>query len=140
VNRSVKWFRYLVWFGILVNFAFGLLGLFAPNLLFALFHLEPAVPSVWTRDAGLFLILVSLFYIPAAQDPYRYRFNAYLLVLGRFTYVLFWFCGVYLLDFGREYLIFGISDLIISVPQAYFLLLVFRTKQPMGSLSQATRI
>jgi hypothetical protein len=106
-----------------------LLGLFAPDTLTSIFGLQKAVPTVWARDAGLFLIFVSLFYIPAARDPFRYRFNAYLLVIARLGYVVFWFAGVWLLpDFGPEYLKFGILDLLFAVPQAILLILMFRTE------------
>ena len=126
MTKYALWFGRLVWLGIVLNFAFGLLGLFAPDTLTQLFGLERATPRVWARDAGLFLIFVSLFYVPAASDPWRYRFNAYLLVIARFGYVAFWFIGVAVGEFGRPYLMFGVADLIIAVPQAILLYLTFK--------------
>jgi len=130
MNIYARWFGIVVWIGIVLNILFGLLGLFAPHLLFSLFGLETAVPTVWARDAGLFLIFVSLFYIPAAHDPYRYRYHAWLLVIARLAYVIFWFGGVWLLpDFGPEYLKFGIADLIVAIPQLVLLTLAFRAEK-----------
>ncbi len=129
MNTYAKWFGRVVWLGIIGNIIFGLLGLFAPNTLFVLFSLEPAAPTVWVRDAGLFIIFLSLFYIPAAQDPFRYRYYAWLLVIARLAYVVFWFIGVLVLpDFGSEYLKFGVVDLAISIPQVILLLLAFRNE------------
>jgi hypothetical protein len=129
MNSHAKWFGRLVWLGIVANLPFGLLGLFAPQVLFSTFQLEPAVPTIWTRDAGLFLVMVSLFYIPAARDPYRYRVNAWLLVIGRLAFAVFWFWGVLLSDFPNEYLPFGFADLSLGIIQGIFLILTFRGEQ-----------
>jgi len=126
MNSYAKWFGIVVWIGIIGNILFGLLGLFAPYTLFSLFGLEEAVPTVWVRDAGLFVILVSLFYIPSARDPFANRYYAILLVCARFAYVIFWFVGVAIWAFGSEYLKFGIADLAITIPQAILLYLAFR--------------
>ena len=127
MNTYAKWFGRVVWVGIIGNILYGLLGLFAPDTLFALFSLEPASPTVWVRDAGLFVILLSLFYIPAAQDPVRYRYYAWLLVIARLSYVVFWFVGVVVWpDFGPEYLKLGVIDLAISIPQVILLFLTFQ--------------
>lgn len=129
MNTYAKWFCRVVWLGIIGNILFGLLGLFAPDTLFALFSLEPASPTVWARDAGLFIIFLSLFYIPAARDPFRYPYYAWLLVIARWAYVVFWFVGVLVLpDFGLEYLKFGVIDLAISIPQVILLFLAFRNE------------
>ena len=129
MNIYAKWFGRVVWLGIAGNILFGLLGLFAPDTLFALFDLESASPTVWARDAGLFIIFVSFFYIPAARDPFRYPYYAWLLVIARLAYVAFWFIGVAVLpDFGPEYLKLGIADLIIGIPQLILLFLAFRNE------------
>ncbi len=108
VKAYSRWFCWLVWIGIAVNLPFGFLGLFAPNTLTSIFGLPQPASTVWVRDAGLFLIFISLFYIPAALDPFRYQFNAYLLVISRLCFAAFWFLGVWLLpDFGSDYLQFG---------------------------------
>ena len=129
MNIYAKWFGRVVWLGIMGNILFGLLGLFAPDTLFAIFSLEPASPTVWARDAGLFIIFLSLFYIPAAQDPFRYQYYAWLLVIARLAYVFFWFIGVLVWsDFGPEYIKFGVFDLVISIPQIILLFLAFRNE------------
>jgi hypothetical protein len=129
MNSYAKWFGRLVWLGILGNLLFGLAGLFAPDFLFSTFKLEPAVPTIWTRDAGLFLIMLSLFYIPAALNPYRYRVNAWLLVIGRLAFAVFWLWGVFFSDFPREYLPFGLTDLSLGIIQGIFLVLTFRAEK-----------
>lgn len=129
MNTYAKWFGRVVWLGIIGNIFFGLLGLFVPDTLFVLFNLEPASPTVWARDAGLFIIFISLFYIPAAQDPFRHKYYAWLLVIARLAYVVFWFMGVLVWpDFGSEYIKFGLIDLAISIPQVILLFLAFRNE------------
>ncbi|MCG8421924.1 MAG: hypothetical protein MJE77_28720 [Proteobacteria bacterium] len=128
MNSHRKWFSRLAWLGILVNLPFGILGLFAPDVLTALANLESVPPTFWTRDAGLFLIMISLFYVPGALDPFRYRVNAWLLVIGRFVYVVFWSAGVCFLDFPRATLNFAIVDLVLGMSQGIFLVLMFRAE------------
>jgi hypothetical protein len=109
---ALLWYRRLVWAGIAANLVLGAAGLFVPGLLLSLLGLEQAQPQVWPRFAAFLLILLSIFYIPAARDPVGNRFSAVFTVVCRFGGVLF-FAVI-----GGSYLLFGLYDLIFGLPQA----------------------
>ena len=87
-------FKIVVLIGVLANFAFSIWVLFFdPNALLAQLNLGPQDRGLlWLYNYSVLLAILSLFYIPAALDPFRYRANAWLLVVGRlvpaFTFVL----------------------------------------------------
>ena len=109
---ATVWFRRLMWLGIAANLALALPTLIVPVMVLELFGLP--VPSVimWPRFAALLLVLLSLFYMPAAIDPIRYRPNATLALVSRLAGVLFFFLV------HPEYWLFGAFDLAFLVPQA----------------------
>jgi RoxA-like, cytochrome c-like len=127
MNTFAVWFHRLVWVGILANLALALPGLFATERLLAWLALEPASPVLWPRFASLLLILLSLFYIPAAVNLYTHRANAWLAVLSRFAGVVFFFVH------AGDYILFGVFDLIFGLPQAILLMLALRAqRQPVA--------
>lgn len=85
VNQYAKWFGRVIWLGILANFALALPTLFLPDEMLAMMSLPSASPSMWPSFAALLLILLSLFYIPAAK-PLQYRPVALLSVLARLAW------------------------------------------------------
>ena len=107
-----RWFRRVVWLGIAANLALGIPTLLAPARMLALTSLPAADPLMWTRFAALLLILLSVFYMPAAIDPVRYRMTAFMTVASRLAGVLFF------LTQPREYLMFGLFDLVFLIPEA----------------------
>jgi hypothetical protein len=130
MNAYAKWFRRIVGLGVLLNFVLSLPTLFTPERMIALFNLEPAIPLVWVRFSANLLILLSLFYIPAAIDPYRYQASAWLAVIARLVGFTFF------LTQPRDYLIFGLFDLAFAIPEAILLiLLTLRSKSIAGSAS-----
>jgi len=118
-NKYAVWFGRVVWVGILANFALALPTLLLPDEMLAMFSLPSASPSMWPSFAALLLILVSLFYIPAAH-PLRYRPVAWLAVMARLAGVTF-FC-----IFHRDYIMFGLFDLVFFIPECTLLLLTIR--------------
>jgi hypothetical protein len=69
---------------------------FAPEWLLGRLHIEDwPHPLIWLQDAGGLLFLLTLMFVPAAIDPFRYKFNAAVLVLGRLAFGLFWFWQVF---------------------------------------------
>jgi hypothetical protein len=122
MNRYAVWFGRLVWIGIVANFAMALPGLFLPEQLLAFFSFPPPSPPLWPSFASLLLILLSLFYMPGAIDPYHYRANAYLAVISRLAGVLFFFAA------PSPYCLFGLYDLIFAIPQGILLILAVKTK------------
>ncbi len=118
-NKYATWFGRVVWLGVLANFALALPTLLLPDEMLAMFSLPSASPSMWPSFAALLLILLSLFYIPATK-PLRYRPVAWLAVLARLAGVIF-FCM-----FNRDYLMFGLFDLMFFVPESILLTLAIR--------------
>ena len=84
-----RWFRRVVWLGIVANLALALPTIAAPDQVVAFSGLPTVTPHLWARFAGLLLILLSAFYAPAAMDPDRYRANAWLAVVSRLAGVVF---------------------------------------------------
>ena len=111
--RAQMWFKRLMWLGIVANMALAVPTLLAPERMIELIGLPMPSPLLWTRFAALLLIILSLFYIPAAIDPVRYRLVAYLTLVSRL------FGAVFFVGFqAAEYHMFGYFDLVFLVPQA----------------------
>ena len=104
-----------MWIGILANFALAVPTLLFPERMLAFTSLPLATPIMWVRFAALLLILLSVFYMPAAVNPDRYRATAWMAVLSRLAGVLFF------LTQPREYLMFGLFDFVFFVPESILL-------------------
>ena len=115
-----RWFGRVMWVGIVANFALAIPTLLFPERMLELTNLPLATPIMWPRFAALLLILLSVFYMPAAVDPDRYRAIAWMAVASRLAGVLFF------LTQPREYLMFGLFDLVFFVPE---LILLWRLAQ-----------
>ena len=83
MNNYAKWFGRIVWVGVLANFAMALPALFLPDEMLAMMSLPSASPGMWPSFAALLLMLLSLFYIPAAINPLKYLPVAWMAVLAR---------------------------------------------------------
>ena len=71
MSSKARLFSWVVYAGIAVNLLLVVPAVFAPESVTEFFGLEPAVPAIWLRFSGWLLLLLSLFYIPAALDPER---------------------------------------------------------------------
>jgi hypothetical protein len=111
-TAAVAWFQRVMWVGILVNVGLAVPTLLWPARMLAFSGLPPAIPLVWVRFAGLLLILLSAFYVPAAIDCRRARTNAALAVLSRLAGVLFFSLQ------PREYWLLGFIDFVFFLPLA----------------------
>ena len=109
-----------MWIGILANLALAVPTVLVPGRMIALTGLPPAMPLLWPRFAGLLLVLLSIFYVPAANDPDRYRVTAWTAVASRLAGVLFF------LTQPREYLMLGMFDLVFFIPEVIFLIRIAR--------------
>ena len=119
MNNYATWFGRVVWVGILANFALALPTLFLPDEMLAMMSLPSASPGMWPSFAALLLMLLSLFYIPAAK-PLRYPPVAWLAVMARLAGVTF-FC-----IFNRDYFMFGLFDLVFFIPESILLALAIQ--------------
>ena len=73
------------------------------------------------RFSGWLLLLLSLFYAPAALDPQRFLTAARLAVVARFAGAVFFLGQIFFFDLPRAYLPFGLTDLVFGVVQALLL-------------------
>jgi len=116
-----RWFTRVMWVGIAANLLLALPTIAAPDQMTAFSNLPTVTPNLWARFAGLLLVLLSVFYMPAAIDPDRYRASAWMAVGARLAGVLFF------LTEPRQYLMLGLFDLAFFVPEAILLWLAQRT-------------
>lgn len=119
--HAEQWFKRVVWLGIAANMALSVPTLLAPARMIEFVGLPMPIPLMWTQFAALLLILLSLFYMPAAIDPVRYRMVALLTLMSRLAGVVF-FLGFQ----APEYRMFGYFDFVFLVPQA---ILLFASKR-----------
>jgi len=123
-SSARRWFGRMMWVGILANLALAIPTLLLPGRMMAWIDLPLATPIMWPRFAALLLILLSVFYMPAAVDPDRYRTTAWTAVFSRLAGVLFF------LTQPREYLMFGLFDLVFFIPEIVLLWRLSRSTQP----------
>jgi hypothetical protein len=119
---AARWFSRVVWLGIAANLGLAIPTLLMPARMLAFSNLPITEPLLWTQFAALLLILLSVFYVPAALDPRRYRLVAWISVLARLAGVVF-----FVLFQPREYHLFGYFDLVFFVPEAALLMAAGRS-------------
>ncbi|HYH58059.1 MAG TPA: hypothetical protein VD790_02400 [Thermoleophilaceae bacterium] len=128
VGAYTTWFRRAMWVGIIQDWALGIPAIFAPERVLKMTKQRPTGDPVWSSFAALLLLLISLLYIPGAQDPHRYRRTAWLSVMARPPGVLF-FLGLR----RGTYPLFGIIDALLFVVQAPLLYLAAREHDGEGN-------
>ena len=121
INDSTpgRWFKRVLWLGIIVNLALSFATIAAPNQVIEFSSLPPATPDLWPRFSGLLLVLLSVFYMPAGFDLDRYRVIAWLAVASRLT-------GVVFFTFEPMYRMLGMIDLVFFIPEGLLLLIAVR--------------
>ncbi len=127
MSSNARLFSWSVYAGIVVNLLLVVPAVFAPDTVTRWFGLEPATPAIWLQFSGWLLLLLSIFYIPAALDPDRYRLVARLAILARFAGAIFFLGQIVFGDLPRTYLPFGLTDLAFGAVQAVLLLRVGRS-------------
>jgi hypothetical protein len=116
------WFGRAVGLGILANLSIAVPGMFQPNAVLGLLRQPPDLDRpIWAAAASMMLVLVSLFYIPGAIDPYRYKATAILSLVARLSGTLF-----FLVLWPNQYPFVGYLDLTFLVLEAPLLFLALR--------------
>lgn len=120
-------FKIVVWLGVIANWSFGLWVVFGNgHSLLAMLRLGEQEDQLWLYNYAILLLILSLFYIPAARDPFRYRANAWLLVLGRLVPATTFLFGVFLGFMPNGFLTLFLGDGAIGVVELLLLLRIFR--------------
>ena len=127
-----RWLKRVIWLGIFANLALALPTLAAPDFMMDRVGLPTATPLLWPRFAGLLLIILSVFYTPAATDLDRYRIVAWFAIASRAACVLFFMPQA-------TYRMLGLFDLVFLVPELLLLLVAINgatgtlTAKPAGA-------
>jgi hypothetical protein len=104
----------LVWFGIFLNSLFIIPLLFFPRWMLDLFGI-PLDQLIWARESAGLLMIISVFYVPAAIDFGRYRANAYIAVFPSRTFgATFFFFAVVLFGQPPGFLSISFVDALIG--------------------------
>lgn len=120
-------FKWVVWLGVAANISFGLwVVFFDGNSLLAMLRLGPQASLLWLYNYSILLMILSLFYLPAARDPFRYRVNAWLLVLGRLLPATTFLVGVGLGYMPAGFLGLFLADGTFGVIELILLLRVYK--------------
>jgi len=131
-------FKLVVWLGVLANWTFAAWVLFFdPHQLLEALNLGPQDRVLWLYNYSVLLAVLSLFYIPAARDPFRYRANAWFLVVGRLVPASTFLLGVLLGYMPRGFLLLFLGDATIGVIQLILLLAIFRRGPAAGDYGYA---
>jgi hypothetical protein len=124
-SRSL--FRIVVYIGVAVNWAFGIWAIFLdPHRLLTTLRLGDQASVLWLYNYSILLMILSLFYIPAAKDPFRYRANAWLLIVGRLVPASTFLVGVMLGFMPRGFLGLMMGDGLIGLIELVLLIQIYR--------------
>ena len=122
MTPSRSWWKFVVWFGILGNWAFAVFALFVnPLKLLAALDLGSVNTTIWLVNYSVLLALLSCFYIPAANDPFRYRVNAWLLIFCRLIPASTFFVGVFTGFMPAGFLKLAVGDGAVGILELFLL-------------------
>jgi hypothetical protein len=133
-NHWVRWFQVAMWLGILQDFVLAFPTIFWPAQMLTLLGQTAPVDTTWVSFASAVLVVLGAMYIPAAWNPYRYPWTAWLAVMARPPGVIFFF-----FLYAGTYPVFGWVDLILTSLQLPLLLLTFFAPRE-GGVDLADRI
>jgi hypothetical protein len=126
VPSSFKIFRATMLLGFVVNMLFAVPAFFAPRFLEMLIEVGTTDTTVWLRNVGILLMIISTMYIAVYQDTHRYVFIAYLAIAGRFAAGCFFLVLVLFVDYPSGFTVLAANDLVLSTVQALLLYQVLR--------------
>lgn len=121
--------RWVLIVGIVLNLGFIIPLCFFPSAFLAFLNV-PLDQTIWGRIAGLFLLLISVFYIPAAIDIDRYRLVAWLAVFpSRCAGALFFSSIVLFFGHPPAFLLGAALDSVIGLITLALLIKIARAEQ-----------
>ena len=124
---NLRLFTIVVWLGVLANWSFAVWAIFFNTAsLLRLFGLGAVESTIWVYNYSILLAILSCFYIPAAHNPFRYRANAWLLVIGRLVPASTFFIGVALGFMPAGFVRLGIGDASFGIIELILLVRLLR--------------
>jgi hypothetical protein len=129
MNIYAVWFKRVVWLGILANFTYAVFAFVVPEQLLTFFQLGSLDSTIWLFNYSVLLVLLSCFYIPAANDPFHYLVNSWLLVAARLIPATTFFIGVSTAFMPKGFLTLGIGDFSIGIIEGILLTLTLDHNQ-----------
>ncbi len=90
LNTPLRWYRRLVWLGIVINLGFCLPALLIPQTLTALLGLPYLAYYDWMQNAGMLILSLNVFYAVAARNPVAHPAINWVVVLSRVIAAVFW--------------------------------------------------
>lgn len=131
MSTERKLFCIVVWLGVIANWSFAIWAVFFnPHSLLAMFKLGDLEPTIWLYNYSFLLMILSLFYIPAAHDPFRYRANAWLLIVGRLVPASTFFIGSAAGFMPKGFATLGIGDSTFGIIELILLIRIFSREEP----------
>jgi hypothetical protein len=125
----------LIWFGIFLNCLFIIPLFFFPRWMLDLFAI-PLDNLIWARESAGLLMIISVFYVPAAIDFARYRANAYIAVFPSRTFgATFFFLAVVLFGQPPGFLSISFVDALIGSTTLYCLIRIRALEKQSGGQS-----
>ena len=129
MNAYAKWFSRVTWLGIIANMFFVISSFFFPEQLLSLLQMHIPFPIIWVRAAAMLLFIISVFYIPGAIDPYRYKATAWISIFpSRAFGSTFFLTEVFFFGQDAGFLSIAFVDLFFGLVEAILLTLAMRTE------------
>lgn len=127
---ALHWFRITVALGFIVNMGFVLPALFAPRFFESLGSFGVTNTVHWLQNTALLLAIITVMYIPAIYDPFRYLFISILLVAGRFAAGTLFLLGLLFMNYPDGMRLLSGTDLVLSSIQAVLLYRMLKDGDP----------
>lgn len=119
---DLRRFQWVLWLSIALSLVFALWALAVPSSLAAWLGASTVVYTyLWLGNAGLLLIQIALFTIPASREPLRYHTYAWLAVISRAVSGLFWLLASYRWSLDRTPWMTGFIQTLFTVLLFVFL-------------------
>lgn len=97
-----KWAGLVILLGIPPNLYFAFPALFNPGYAIRKGYLLPGSETVWPRNAGLLIFIITAAHVVAAIDPERFEAVAWLTVGGRLAAGVYWVIVALSKPFARD--------------------------------------
>jgi len=121
LNKHLRWFSYVAFFGMAFNMLWVVQSIFFPNSLSTPIGTEPLFQStVWLGITGVVLFTVTILYLPSAAAPSQYFTYDWLIVASRAVAAVFWFT-VWRQPYHSGFLFYMISDGTFGIVLLYLL-------------------